>query len=183
MSIITKYSVFLILFFISALVQQNMFPRLHIAGNVPNFVFTLFFVLLFFQNIRDHKEGFFLAIVAGSITDLFSTFYPGTSIVILLTVCGVFKITVYFLNQMQEKYQFIYFVLLYSLFSMLYNIAYNMAAYFPHILSALNPYVFVQLAYSLPIAVLVFSIYQYIIIKSKANRQLTLFRNRLISRF
>ena len=80
-NLIIKYTITTILFFVLSLIQSSFLPFFSIVGQIPNLVFILFYVILFFDN---RGESFFWAILVGFLLDVFMPSYFGISIISLL---------------------------------------------------------------------------------------------------
>ena len=117
--LIIKYSVLALLFFFFSLIQASFLPFFSVMGQIPNLVFILFYLVLFFD---ENDEALFWAVVAGFLLDVFSPFYFGTSILILIFIYLARKLFSYFLKDIQGKYFIVYFIALFSLNFILYNI-------------------------------------------------------------
>jgi len=113
-----KFLIIALLFFVAALMQVSFLPHFNIMGVVPNLVFILFFILIFFGEPADSDQGkqneyydiFFLVIVAGFFSDIFLHSYFGLSIIALSVVYYFKKLAVYFMGEVKDKYFIFYFI-------------------------------------------------------------------------
>lgn len=110
---ITTYAIAIVLFFIAAILQASFLPSFSLFSTVPDLIFAIFFILIFFEDKHQYQDGFFLAIMAGFFTDVFSRGYFGISMVTLLAVYFLEKIIMRFLRQGRDSYPVFYFVSLF----------------------------------------------------------------------
>lgn len=173
-----KYITIALLFFTVALLQFSFLPYFNILGNVPNLVFVLFFIFIFFgclggREKPDHYyEGFFLAMLAGFFLDIFSTpidrLFLGASIIGLLMVYFFIRIVLYFLKEIQDKY-FIFYFLSTFLFAFL---MYSLFLYY----FGFNKITVITIGYNVALAFVGFYGYRTFDHFDKKDRQLTLFK-------
>lgn len=114
-----KYLITTLLFFIFAIIQNSFLPYFNIMGVVPNLIFALFFILIFFENT---DEGFFHAIVAGFFLDIFLGSYFGISIISLVIVYFFQKLIFHFFEKDKNKYIILNFIIVFSLGFVLYSV-------------------------------------------------------------
>ncbi len=160
----------------SAILQSSFFPSLSILGNIPNLVFILFFIIIFFEGKNDYDLGFWSAIIAGFFLDNLILSYFGVAIVSLLVIYFLEKLTMHFIKEQQSKTLIVFFA---SLFLISY-IVFNFTVY---VFSVLIDFQFnfsfdsstiYLLFYSLVIACFGFYIYKFFIKKYKDEKQLKL---------
>ncbi len=194
-----KYPIIIVLFFLLALLQISFLPYFAITGVVPNLVFVLFFILIFFNpnihknstqqsGINEYYEAFFYIIIAGGMLDIFSALNFGTSILFLCVIYFLIRIiTSYFLKIPAEetlkmpgeigKTKTVHLLVYVSVIFLISLIVYDLLEYvfldFPHFPS--RPVFFIQLSYNLALAMVMVMIYQGITNHPK-KKQLTLFR-------
>ncbi|MEK7665253.1 MAG: hypothetical protein AAB361_03955 [Patescibacteria group bacterium] len=106
-----KLSVIAILFYFLALIQNSFFVHFNIFGAVPNFIFILFFILIFFSFSEKSysRKNLFYSFVAGFFLDVFFGFYFGSSFALLLAISFIAKKILNSLKQKKDKYPFIHF--------------------------------------------------------------------------
>jgi rod shape-determining protein MreD len=119
------------LFYFFALLQNSFFTHFAFAGVTPNLVFSLFFVLLFFSG-KSKFSPIFLAIFSGIILDIFSVAYFGTSIIILTVIALLFKKIQNSLMEGEDSRPFIFFVPLFAVALVLYDLLINSTNLNPH---------------------------------------------------
>jgi len=120
----------IIAFYLFALLQSSFFIYFSLFGVVPNFVFILFFCLIFFGRKDSRWHIILPAILAGFLLDAFSAIPMGISI-ILLTIIGFFvKKMQSMLKDSDKKYPFWYFVWLFLVSFAAYLLAIKLCAYF-----------------------------------------------------
>ncbi len=132
-----KYIISTILFFILALSQASFFLHFSIFGIVPNFVFTAFIILLFF-NKRDRMFSLYSAFVAGFFQDIFSTSLFGLYIVCFLVISFFAEKLFGNLRETQDKYPISYFVILFLLSFIFVELALLFISYYINKIYLLN---------------------------------------------
>jgi len=109
--------IFIFLFFcLAGIMQISFFSWFAIWNTVPNLILTLFFLIVFFESPKKYIESIFSAVVAGFILDIFSSYYFGISIILLLAVTFALKYVIRLLKKTKDNYPVIYFIPLYILF-------------------------------------------------------------------
>ena len=114
--------VIILLFYFLALLQNSFFTHFNLLGAVPNLVFILFFLLVFFEKKKKNYLIVPLAIVAGFFLDIFSYTYIGPSIVLLIITGIVLKKIQSLLKNRADNCPFIYFLPLFLIFFVVYEI-------------------------------------------------------------
>ena len=175
-----KLFIVTLLFYFFAIMQNSFLPYFKVMESVPNFIFVLFFILIFFENLpvrtnkNDRNEGLFFAILAGFFLDIISPFYFGMSIASLLVVYFFEKLVAYFLKEIQNKYLIFYFILIFSACFVLYNILLYLLSIFLYMQFNFNFLVFIALAYNLIFASIGFYAYKNIYSQNGTDSQLKL---------
>lgn len=170
-----KHLIVIFLFFIFFFAQTIFLPRFNIISSVPNFVFVLFFLIIFFEEKKGYDHNFFPAFVAGFFLDIYPLSYFGLSIV-LLSVVHFFKETAdYFLEKTQGKYIIFYFISLFSACFVLYDVLIYFLSFLLNFQFNFGWRTLQSLAYSLIFAIAGFYVWKTISDYAKKNRQLKLF--------
>ncbi len=170
-----KYGIIALAFFIFTLVQTSFLPYSNSTGALPNLVFILFFILLFFAKAQEHYQALGIAITAGFFLDLALPYPFGISIVALVAVYFLRKGIAYFFEENQDTYLIFYFILLFSVCF----VAYRLLMYI--LLTALGisfyfgPVIVISLLYNLVFACAGFYIYTCIVNRRVKDNQLKLF--------
>ena len=109
-------------------------------GAVPNLVFALFFLLVFFSSPIKNFEGdkeknktyqiIFIAASAGIFLDVFSFTYIGPSITLLIIIGILLKKTQTLLKNRKDNYPFVYFLPLFIIFLLAYKLLLGLYLYF-----------------------------------------------------
>ena len=169
-----KFFIFAFLFFVLALIQNSFLPYFSVIGVVPNLVFALFFILVFFEPANRYSEGLLYTIIAGFLLDLLSFSYFGINIGALLLTYIAIKVILHFLKERQKGYLLAYFIFIFLGSFIVYTVAIFLCTDFPHIafLFRWNTMV-LQLAYNVITALIGFFIYK--IFNGTGDRQLSLF--------
>ena len=124
-------------FYLFSLLQTSFFAHFNLFGTIPNLVFILFFLLVFFSagvpsgsGLAFGWEGIFYALVAGIFLDIFSYTYIGPSIIFLLIIGFLLKKTQSLLKNREDSYPFIYFLPLFVIFFLAYDLSCGFYFYF-----------------------------------------------------
>lgn len=129
-----KTLVIIFLFYLFALLQNSFFVHFNLFGAVPNLVFILFFLLVFFENdprgAPRNYQIIFLAATAGIFLDVFSYTYIGPSIALLIIIGFLLKNTQTLLKNKEDNNPFIYFLPLFIVFLLVYNLSLGLYLYF-----------------------------------------------------
>lgn len=165
-----KILITIILFYFFALLRDSFFLRFNIFGIAPNLIFIFFFLLIFFSG-RDlaaqagkprlNWEDICLAVAAGLFLDISSYSYFGVSIVLLLITAVLVKKILHSLRERPERYPIIYFVSLFLIFNIVYDISSGIFLYFfdpAHIAFNFNLILLLQISCNLIVAVIGFYI-------------------------
>jgi len=126
----------ILLFYFFALLQNSFLTHFNLFGAIPNLVFTLFFLLVFFEK-KDPSACaginyyiIFLAITAGFFLDILSYTYLGPSIVLLIIIGFLLKKTQSLLKNSGDNHPFIYFLPLFIIFLLAYDLLLGLYLYF-----------------------------------------------------
>ena len=116
-----KYPIIIVLFlFLSIL--QNSFLQYFRIGIGLDLVFIMFFILIFFEEKGSYDIGFWSSIIAGFFLDIFSLNYFGLSIIVLLVIYSLEKLSVYLIRQRDYKFSILSFTYLFLASFLLYII-------------------------------------------------------------
>jgi len=170
-NIILKYSIVTLLFFVLFLFQNSFLPFFNIVGQIPNLVFILFYLLLFFDK---NEESFFWSIFAGFLLDVFSPYYLGISIISLLIIYLAKKLLNYFLKDIKGKYFFVYFISLFSVNFILYNLLIYIFSLIFGFQFTIGMVLIVSLAYNIILLIPGFYIYRFLVRPDYLENQLKL---------
>lgn len=116
-----KTLIIIILFYFFALLQNSFFIHFNLFGAVPNLVFILFFLLVFFEKKNHNYPVILWAIVAGLFLDIFSDASFGVSIVLLIIIGLLIKKAQELLKNREDNRPFAYFWPLFTVFFVLYE--------------------------------------------------------------
>jgi len=117
-----KVLITVFLFYIFALLQNSFFSYFSVFGAVPNLVFILFFLLVFFAKKNQLYQVLFPAICAGFFLDMFSYSYFGKYIILLLIIAILIKKTQSLLKSLDDNFPFIYFLPLFLIYYIIFEI-------------------------------------------------------------
>ena len=152
-----------LLFTLLVILQTSFLVHFNIMGAMLNLIFILYFVVVFFEGSQKYIQGIFSAIVAGFFLEIFSSFYFGVLFVSLLIIVFILKYILYLLNKKRDEYPIIYFVPLFALSFIIYNLFLRIAIYFsnsPHIMPVLSWIFLIEVIYNLVFALFGFYIYK-----------------------
>jgi rod shape-determining protein MreD len=133
----------IILFYFFALLQNSFFVYFNFFGAVPNFLFVLFFIYIFFSKKEDYLKTILIAILAGFFLDILSVNKIGVSVVFLIIISLIIKKIKSLLKDQEDNYPFGHFVVLFLISFILYY--FSLEAFF--YLTA--KYVFVSIDFKL----------------------------------
>jgi rod shape-determining protein MreD len=114
-----KYPIIIFLFYLLAVLQNTFFARFNLFSVIPNFVFTFFFLLVFFSEI---KEALFGALIAGFFTDLFSSSRFGIFILLFVAIGFLAKKMQSLLKEKKDAYPLFYFLALFLFWFIIYEL-------------------------------------------------------------
>jgi hypothetical protein len=156
-----KYLFITIIFFILALLQASFFSYFSILGVTLNFVFILFFLILFFCR-KDKIFKIFTAITAGFFLDVFSISIFASCIVSFLIINFVAEKLFSNLKETDEKLPIFSFLLFFLLFFIFNELFLDLIIYFSsRLLSSNLGWVFlIQLVYNLLFAIIGFYVFK-----------------------
>jgi cell shape-determining protein MreD len=156
-----------ILFYFLALFQHTFLTHYSLMGVVPNLVFILFFLLVFFETKHSYSKVLFYSVIAGFILDIFSSIYFGESIVILIVIGFMTKRIQGTLKNIGDGYPFRYFLPLFFVLILFYDALLG---------SLISSNFLPTIIYNLIIASIFFWTYKKYIFPKVNNRQLKLFK-------
>ena len=125
-----KLLAIIFLFYLFALLQNSFFSHFNLFGAVPNLVFILFFLLIFFTGKGKNYQIICIAATAGIFLDLFSYTYLGPSIVLLIIIGFLIKNAQSLLKNREDSHPFIYFVPLLIISLLAYDLFLSLYLYF-----------------------------------------------------
>lgn len=118
------------LFYFLALLQNSFFVYFGMSGYIPNLVFSLFFLLVFFARDPMNYWIIFLSITAGFFLDIYSYTYLGPSIILLLVIGFLLKKMQSFLISRENNYPFVYFIPLFIVSLLIYDLFLGLCLHF-----------------------------------------------------
>lgn len=117
-----KYIIIIGLFYLFALLQGSFFAHFNVFGSIPNLVFIFFFLLIFFEKQDKFYPAFIWSLAAGFFLDVFFYTYLGPSIILLIIIGFLIKETKLLLKNRGDGYSFVYFLSLFSVYFIIYQI-------------------------------------------------------------
>ena len=151
----------IILFYLLALLQNSFFIYFNLFGAIPNFIFVLFFIFVFFSKKNSYYSAIFYAILAGFFLDVFSSVNLGISVALLIIIGLLIKKIQSSLNEKENNYPFIYFLSLFLISILVYYLSLKACLFFliPNIINiAIDQKLFAEIIYSLFFAIIGFSV-------------------------
>ena len=164
-----KILAIIFLFYLFTLLQVSFFVHFAFLGIVPNLIFILFSLFLFFSEDGMYQI-LFLSIIAGLCLDVFSYSYMGQSVVILAVVGILFKKMQTSLNSKRDKQPFAYFWPLFLIWFFVYTVLHMVYFRFidlTHVPIKIDLLFFAQMIYNLFFASIFFLIFKKIVIYAK----------------
>jgi len=160
-----KIIIAIILFYFFALLQNSFLAHFNLFGAVPNLVFILFFLLVFFAKRGEIYQVIFFAIIDGIFLDIFSYSYIGPSLALLLIIAFLIKKSQSLLQNREDKYPFVYFLPLFLVCFLIYNI----------VLINFSVEIIFSIIYNVLAAAIFFYIYRRFFYREADGRQMRLF--------
>lgn len=117
-----KILITIILFYLFAVLQNNFFVHFGLFGSVPNLIFLLFFLTVFFEKKKSYYWIALWAFCAGIFLDLFSYTFFGVSPVLLLLIGLIAKKIQLSLKEKDEKFPLSHFLPLFIASFMAYDL-------------------------------------------------------------
>jgi len=114
-----KYPLIIVSLWLLSLAQHSFVSFVNIGVSTPDLVFILFFLLIFFDKTG---QGVFTAVIAGLFSDVFLPSYFGISIVSLFFLYFLGQLINYFFEKRRSDYLIFYFITIFSLSFILYNL-------------------------------------------------------------
>ncbi len=145
----------IILFYFFALLQNSFFVYLSFFGAVPNFLFIIFFLFVFFSKKDSYLKTIFYATTAGIFLDIFSINKIGVSVALLIIIGLLIKKTQSLLKDQKDAHPFTYFVIIFLISFVCYYIFLQIYLYFiaKYILIDFNFKFLFEILYSLFFAI------------------------------
>jgi len=119
------------------LLQNSFFVHFNLIGAVPNLVFILFFLIIFFLGDKPSGSGLasgwniiILAMITGFFLDIFSYTYIGPSIVILMAIGFLLKKIKILLSDREGTPSLTYYLPLFIVSLLAYDLLINIYLYF-----------------------------------------------------
>ena len=159
----------ILLFYFLAILQTSFFMYFNLFGALPNLVFTLFFLLIFFNSKNQYLAAVFFGFFAGLFLDIFSIFPIGSSIILLTIVGLLVKKIQSLLKEKKEDYPFIYFIVLFAISLVIYELLLRNFA--------INLKLVLEIIYSSIFATMGFFIYKKFFKQDTNNKTNRLFKN------
>lgn len=158
-----RFFIIMLFLFTAYILQTSFLPYFTILGAVPDLVFVIFFLVIFFEPERVYSQGLFTAPVAGLFLDMASNSYFGIYILSLLIIYFLNKVMHHFLREDRHIHLIFYFVgvffvsfvayqgLLYAS-SLIFNFEFNvnvvlMRFWYGLIVASIGFYIFKKLFY------------------------------------
>ncbi len=162
----------LIIFFAAAIIQASFLPLFAVFGAVPNLLFIIFFLVIFFEPQQQYQTGFFAAIVAGLLSDVYGTYF-GVSVVIFLLVYFFKKAVGHFMKESSGKTVSNY-MLLFVICLVLHIILFSLASLVAAAPSVIAFSTVIAILYSALVAVVGFYIARALFFAKEPDNQLKL---------
>ncbi|MBX4201219.1 hypothetical protein KW786_03830 [Candidatus Parcubacteria bacterium] len=168
-----KYPLIVSIFFIAFILQMGFFSHFAVLGVVPNLVFAIFFLIIFFEEPYAYGGGILAAVVGGFLLDATGPLYFGPAIGTLLCIYAVTKTIKNFLREQQHSYLLFYFIPLFLISLIFYRAVFSALQFLPDISLIFSVSIIAEAVYSLGFVLIGFFIYEGL--AKKPDRQLKLF--------
>jgi len=151
---IKKALILIAVFYVSALLQSSFLVHFNIAGVIPNLILILVCLLSFFEK-SGRRQGLFGAVLGGFFLDIFSSSFIGISIISLIIVSFFVRKSFGILKETYEKRPIIYFLPLFVISLIFYDLF-----LFNYSIFQFNLSFFVEIIYNSIFALLFFYIFK-----------------------
>lgn len=125
-----KLLIIVLLFYFFILLKDSFLMHFSLFGVVPNLVFILFSLLVFFEKKDSNLLIIFYALIAGLLTDIFSYSHIGPAVISLIVIGLLFKKVQLSLKNTSESYPLSYFLSLFTIFLLTYKLLIATYLYF-----------------------------------------------------
>ena len=167
-------ALFLLMFLCSAL-QRSFLPYFSVMSAIPNLVFTIFFLLIFFEPKYEYATGIFAVTAAGFLLDIPLSPYFGIAMGSLVAVYAFRKAIIFFLKEGTGNYRMFHFLALFCAGFLGYQGLLHAGLVLVGRPEPLGLTPVISLLYSLPFAVAGFYLYNLVAERQAQNKQLKLF--------
>lgn len=116
-----KYLFLIVIFYFLAVLQSSFLSYFNILGSVPNLIFVLFFLLIFFDKNKNLFDNLLLAIFAGFFLDIFNTSFLGISVILLVLIYFIIAKLLNSLKSSTDQYPLAYFVPIFIISLLIYQ--------------------------------------------------------------
>ena len=165
-----KYVIIAMLFFIFSWLQASFLPYFSVLGAIPNLIFILFFIIVFFEQSSGRAVPITTAIIAGIISDLFLPSPFGVSIAAFLVIYFLYRIISHFLRSGQSDHLVFYFIGMFSVLFVAYHALLYLAGMLFPVEASLGATTFISLVYSLAFGLAGFYVGKALFAKSFDNQ-------------
>jgi hypothetical protein len=169
----TKYFFIAAGLLLALVLQMGLFAHLAVFGGVPNLVFVIFFLVIFFEPANTYFEGILAVLMAGFLLDATGPLPFGPSLITLAVIYGVIKTIRHFVSDYDQSYFLFYFMPMFLISYFFYTTVFSALYYFPDFKLVFGLDLVAGEAYSLAFVLIGFYLYQKI--HKKPDRQLKLF--------
>ena len=147
-----------------ALLQGSFLTHFTFFGAIPNLVFILFFLLVFFEKFNQSYEVVLLSLVAGGLLDVISPYkYIGPSVILLVLIGILLKKAQSALKNKDDGYPYAYFLPLFVVFLLAYELSLGLYLFFidpAKIVSNFGLSTIINMTYNSVVASIMFYIYK-----------------------
>jgi len=174
---VKKLLILIVLFYFLALLQSSFLIHFNLFGAVPNLVFILFFMLVFFEKnkqpvqLESYYSVAYTAIIAGIFLDFFSYTYLGPSTILFLAIGLILKKLQSSLINKNDNNPFVYFSFLFVIFLLIYNFLLGLFLSPNNFTAIFSVETFFLIIYNLLIAFVLFYIYKKLNGKNLSNKK------------
>lgn len=144
-------------FYLLGIIQTSFLVHFNLVGTVPNLIFILFAVVIFFSAFRESSltfEDFFLSVIAGLFLDALSSTFFGLSIISFLITAFIIKQSISQLEKSSQKYPVTYFAPIFVISFIIFSLL------LPLVLPSLSWVFLVEVMYNLIFALFFFYVFK-----------------------
>ena len=157
-----KYFTLILLFCLIAILQSSIMIYFSILGFIPNIIFILFLVIIFFEEKNEYDLGFWSLVIAGFFMDILLPYFFGISLITLLIIYILEKFALHFLKEGSSRFTIFYFIPMFIGCFMIYNaILYLISLIFNFNISFQINSLIISSIYNLIFACIIFYTYKF----------------------
>jgi cell shape-determining protein MreD len=151
------------LFYFFAILQTSFLIYFNLFGSIPNLIFVLFFISIFYTPKNNYYFIIFVGLLAGIFLDIISISQFGISIILLIIIGLLIKKIQFLLKDNDNGYSLFYFLVIFLGSLLIYNLVLQNLS-----INLINS--LIELVYSSVFAIFGFFIVKKVLKNRKSNK-------------